>query len=64
LPRRAAETVDDLPPEEPLRPDDSMCCGSGCENCVWTVYFADLAAWRIARAEWEARHAAPENDHG
>jgi hypothetical protein len=56
--------VDDLPPEEPLRPDDSMCCGSGCENCVWTVYFADLAAWRIARAEWEARHAAPENDHG
>lgn len=38
-------------PEAPLPPDDSMCCGNGCENCVWTVYQSELDAYRRRQAE-------------
>jgi hypothetical protein len=57
-----AERVDDVAPVEPVPPEDSMCCGSGCEFCVWTVYFAELAAYRQALADWQARRAAGQED--
>ncbi|TDR82642.1 oxidoreductase-like domain-containing protein [Paludibacterium purpuratum] len=53
-----ADVPDDAAPEEPVPPEDSMCCGSGCEFCVWTTYFAELAAYRQALADWQARQGA------
>ncbi|XP_043220223.1 NADH-cytochrome b5 reductase-like [Amphibalanus amphitrite] len=35
--------------EEPRRPLDSECCGSGCSPCVFDLYDRDLAAWRRRR---------------
>ena len=29
---------------KPIRPNEGDCCGSGCEHCVWIVYFSDLLA--------------------
>lgn len=52
----ADQTLDPAP-TEPVPPEDSMCCGSGCEFCVWTVYFTELAAYRQALADWQARQA-------
>ncbi|ERM96353.1 hypothetical protein AMTRI_Chr09g35390 [Amborella trichopoda] len=30
------------PPEKPLPGD---CCGSGCERCIWDIYYEDLEAY-------------------
>ncbi|MBV8047446.1 MAG: hypothetical protein JO171_09845 [Paludibacterium sp.] len=62
---RVTDALDDAAPTEPIPPEDSMCCGSGCEFCVWTVYFAELASYRQALADWQARqNANREEPHG
>ena len=43
---------DDRRPEEPT---EGECCGSGCERCVWSVYFENLV-------EWQDRQAAAEKE--
>jgi hypothetical protein len=47
---------DDPPPVEPTPPDDSACCGSGCDPCVYDLYgeereryFEQMRAWRARR---------------
>ena len=45
--KKAAEVLGrdiPAPPEEPL-PDD--CCGRGCEQCVFTVYYDAVEDWRL-----------------
>ncbi len=32
--------------EKPTPPGDSDCCESGCEPCVWDIYYQELALWR------------------
>ena len=43
-----ATVVPTTPPREPA-PEE--CCGKGCEECVWTVYWNDLREYEIAQAE-------------
>ena len=41
-------TVRPVPTSMPVEPNPTQCCGSGCERCVWTDYWADLQAWEDA----------------
>ncbi|AKE06194.1 oxidoreductase-like domain-containing protein [Burkholderia dolosa] len=48
---------DDPRPTPPEQPELEDCCQSGCSPCVFDLYDDALARYRIALAEWEARHA-------
>ena len=49
---------DDPPPAEPLPPDESACCGSGCDPCVWDFFNEERRQWQADLAAWRARQAA------
>jgi len=58
-------------PTRPLEPDPEECCGQGCQNCVWTLYFDKLAEYEQALAEWKLHQQPevkqlrrPKNTHG
>lgn len=38
------------PIEEPIPPGDYDCCESGCEPCVWDIYYADRTEWQKQQA--------------
>ena len=38
-------------PGPPPEPGTEECCGKGCEECVWTVYWNNLRDYQIAVAE-------------
>ena len=41
-------------PAPPAEPEPYECCGNGCDNCVWTVYFEKLAEYeRLKQLEEE-----------
>jgi hypothetical protein len=47
---------DDPEPVAPVPPDDSECCGNGCDPCIFDLhamerdrYFAALRAWQERR---------------
>lgn len=42
-----------LPPEEP---DASLCCGNGCDPCVYDLYGMELDRYRKALRAWRERH--------
>lgn len=48
---------DDPPPAEPLPPDESACCGSGCDPCVWDFFNDERRQWQAEMAAWQARQA-------
>lgn len=48
-------------PQPPTEPEPFECCGNGCDYCVWTVYFEQLAEYEEALAEREA-HARRGGD--
>ncbi|MDK2125079.1 oxidoreductase-like domain-containing protein [Parachitinimonas caeni] len=43
-------------PEPPVAPDPAQCCDSGCQPCIWDLYNEEVAQYRQALAEWEARY--------
>ncbi|WP_246210723.1 oxidoreductase-like domain-containing protein [Vogesella oryzae] len=45
-------------PEAPEAPTDDMCCGSGCDPCVWDTYNAAVQDYRRKLADWQLREAA------
>ena len=44
-------------PVPPEQPDDSECCRSGCDPCIFDLYQQALEEYRIKLKEWEARQA-------
>jgi hypothetical protein len=57
-----AEQPDTLVP--PVPPGDWDCCGSGCENCVWTLYQARLDAYNRAQAARSQRGSSDDPADG
>jgi len=37
---------DKIPTEKPVKPGYDECCAGGCPDCVWNVYYDQLAKWR------------------
>lgn len=48
---------DDPRPTPPERPDDSECCRSGCDPCIFDLYQQALEQYRARLRAWEARQA-------
>jgi Oxidoreductase-like protein, N-terminal len=40
-------------PTPPIEPAPEECCGKGCEECVWTVYWNNLREYEIIEAAKE-----------
>jgi hypothetical protein len=49
-------------PEPPERPDDSECCQSGCDPCIFDWYYQEMDRYREELKAWEERH--PEGKSG
>lgn len=46
--------------EKPVPPAPAECCESGCEPCVWDVYFEELRKWKEKQAELTEPKSKPE----
>jgi hypothetical protein len=44
-------------PEPPAAPDPLECCNSGCQPCVYDVYWEAVDRYEEALREWEERDA-------
>lgn len=51
-----AKTDPDPRPEPPPRPDNSECCGGGCNPCVFDFYEESMDMYRAELRAWEGRH--------
>ena len=47
--------ADDPRPQEPVEPDLSECCGSGCLRCVFDAHADALQRYREALTAWDGR---------
>jgi hypothetical protein len=55
---------DDPRPAEPPRPDDSACCGQGCNPCIFDLYELERARYEAKLRAWEERQAAWQRPSG
>jgi len=46
----------DPPPESPRAPEAGECCQSGCEPCVYDLYWEALDRYEVALEAWKKRH--------
>ncbi|HET9643914.1 MAG TPA: oxidoreductase-like domain-containing protein [Burkholderiaceae bacterium] len=53
---------DDPAPREPLPPDESACCGNGCDPCVFDFYAAEREQYLAELHAWQVRHPATSGD--
>nr|CEL67313.1 TPA: hypothetical protein BN1204_031140 [Neospora caninum Liverpool] len=42
-------------PVPPWKPEPEDCCGSGCERCIFDVYYEQLEKYEEALSRWELR---------
>jgi hypothetical protein len=49
---------DDPKPVKPTEPHPNECCNSGCDPCVYDMYFAELQAYEQALKRWQERQQA------
>ena len=47
---------DDPMPVAPTQPDFELCCGNGCDPCIFDLHDLAMDAWRQALRAWRARH--------
>jgi hypothetical protein len=46
----------DPPPVPPTEPEPGACCQSGCDPCVYDLYWQAVDRYEQALAAWQARH--------
>ena len=44
------------PPCKPEEPEAGACCQSGCDPCVYDLYWTAIDRYEQALAEWKSRH--------
>ena len=47
---------DDPMPVAPPQPDFELCCGNGCDPCIFDLHDLAMDAYRQALRAWRARH--------
>jgi hypothetical protein len=47
---------DDPQPQPPREPDRSECCRSGCDPCIYDLYWDAVERYERALAAWRSRH--------
>ena len=61
----SAEGVPESRPVPPRAPEAGDCCQSGCERCVYDLYWDALTRYEARLEAWErARLAASQHDTG
>ena len=58
----AALPDDDPMPIAPPQPDFELCCGNGCDPCIFDLHDLAMDAHRQALRAWRSRH--PEASPG
>jgi hypothetical protein len=53
----ADERSEEPPPASPPEPEPGACCQSGCDPCVYDLYWQAVDRYEEALAEWKARLA-------
>jgi hypothetical protein len=43
-------------PLPPPQPDFELCCGNGCDPCIFDLHDLAMDAYRQALRAWRARH--------
>ena len=43
-------------PVAPPPPDFELCCGNGCDPCIFDLHDLAMDAWRQSLRAWRARH--------
>ena len=56
----SAESAADPRPQPPRAPEQWECCHSGCDPCVYDLYWSALEAYEQALRAWELRQANQE----
>jgi hypothetical protein len=52
-----ATEASDLPPEPPRAPEPGECCQSGCEPCVYDLYWSAVERYEAALEAWKKRRS-------
>jgi hypothetical protein len=47
----------DVPPAMPQEPESDACCQSGCDPCVYDLYWQAVDRYEQALADWKVRQA-------
>lgn len=53
---------DDPLPIAPPQPDFDLCCGNGCDPCIFDLHDLAMDAYRQALRAWRARHPEAASD--
>ena len=48
--------------EKPTPPGEYECCESGCEPCVWDIYYEDMREWKEAQEKLKAAQESQSAD--
>ena len=43
-------------PPKPQQPEQPLCCGNGCEDCVMIGYFDEMKKYTEKLKEWETKY--------
>ena len=54
----SAEDSADPRPVMPFEPEANACCQSGCDPCVYDLYWEAMNRYEQVLAEWESRRAS------
>lgn len=49
--------ISDPMPEPPSEPDAGSCCQSGCDPCVYDLYWQAYDRYEQALADWHSRNS-------
>ena len=61
MPPASESFHDDPKPQPPQAPETWECCHSGCDPCVYDLYWQALERYEAALKQWESHRGAGGN---